>query len=52
MNNEGLGQIAQPLDDGKLADDSLYEYHYSFEKLDLKKNSRNDQYDLNTIFEY
>jgi len=24
--------------------------YYSFEKFHLKENSRNDQYDLNTIF--
>ncbi len=41
-------KIAQSLDDGKLVDDSFYEYHYSFDKFSLKENSRNDQYDLNT----
>jgi len=34
-------KFAQPLDDGKLVDDSFYEYNYSFDKFCLKENSRN-----------
>ena len=45
-------KFAQSLDGGKLVDDSFYEYHYSFDKFCLKENSRNDQYDLNTILEH
>jgi hypothetical protein len=45
-----MDQGVQPLNGGKLTDDSLQEYHYSFEKFYLKENSRNHQYDLNTNF--
>jgi len=48
-NDERLGQIAQSLDDGKLVDDSCRKPLFIL-GISLKENSRNDQYDLNTIF--